>query len=266
MLARPEEEMDLARACLLVAAEEYPALDVEHYLRRLDEMAAEARRHLRGAATPADEAEALRRYLFGELGFAGNTSDYYDPRNSFLNDVIDLRTGIPITLSTVYVEVGRRAGVEAHGVGLPGHFIAKVGHGEDAVLVDAFGGGSVLSSQECQDRLDRVFEGRMRLEPGMLEPWGPRAILGRVLRNLKAVYAKAEDDTRALWVIELLLRLEPGAADEIRDRGLIYAALDCYGAAATDLERYLVLAPHSPDAAAVREKAAQMRTRASRLN
>jgi regulator of sirC expression with transglutaminase-like and TPR domain len=266
----------LAEAALLVACEEYPDLQVESYLARLDGMAAQARGQVESAGSLRGRVEALNAYLFGQEGFRGNSEDYYDPRNSFLNDVLDRRTGIPVTLSAVYIEVGGRCGLDVEGVGLPGHFIVRVRDGEDRgggaeppeaaqQLVDPFH-GALLSLEECQARLDRIFSGRKRLEPSMLAPCDGRAVLARMLRNLKAIYVKALDHPRALKVLDLLVELEPLSSEERRDRGLVYAAMDCYALAAGDLEASLEMAPRDSDAERVRVRLAEMRHRQARVN
>jgi regulator of sirC expression with transglutaminase-like and TPR domain len=264
LVAGPDAAVDLAEASLAIASGEYPGLDVPRYLERLDDMGREVRGRLPRGEGPA--IECLNGYLFGEVGFRGNVEDYYDPRNSFLNEVIDRRTGIPITLSMVYMEVARRAGLDVAGVGLPGHFLVRAEARGRAVLVDPFHGGTLLSEADCQRRLDRVFEGRVRLEPGMLAACPRKAILTRMLRNLNAIYVKADDYARALRTIDLLLTLDPESAEDRRDRGLLHAAFDCYALAAEDLEAYLALAPAAPEAMAVRAKITQMRTLAARLN
>ena len=264
LVSGSDEAVDLALASLLVAAQEYPGLEVERYLDRLDAMGREARARIgRG---PGTAVEALNAYLFEQQGFHGNLDDYYDPRNSFLNDVIDRRTGIPITLSVVYMEVARRAGLEAFGVGLPGHFLVGTEDRGRTVLVDPFHGGAILSAEDCQKRLDRVFDGRLRLEPGMLAPCARKAILARLLRNLKAIYVKADDYRRGLRTMDLLLALDPGSAEDRRDRGLLHAAFDCYSLAAADLEAYLALEPAAPEASALLVKINEMRSLAARLN
>jgi regulator of sirC expression with transglutaminase-like and TPR domain len=211
---------------------------------------------------PASAVRALNALLFDEEGFHGNVSDYYDPRNSFLNDVLDRRTGIPITLSTVYIEVGRRAGLEVEGVGLPGHFVVRV----EGTLVDPFHGGAVLSEEDCQKRLDRIYGGRLQLDESMLAACERKAILARTLRNLKAIYTKTGDYARALNAVELTLRVEPGSLDDLRDRGLLHAALDCYALAAGELEEYLEKAGGAPGADQVRRKVAELRASAARVN
>jgi regulator of sirC expression with transglutaminase-like and TPR domain len=211
-------------------------------------------------------AAAVSRLLFEEVGFQGNTEDYYDPRNSFLNDVLDRRTGIPITLSTVYMEVAGRAGFSLVGVGLPGHFIVKAAMDGREIFVDPFNRGAVLSAGECQKRVDRVFKGRVKVEGRMLAGCTRKEILARMLRNLKLIYARNRDLERALGVLELLLRVQPDSAEDLKDRGLVYAALDCYGLAARDLEEYLTRVPGALEAAEIRERIDQMRHRASRVN
>ncbi|HUG55304.1 MAG TPA: tetratricopeptide repeat protein [Vicinamibacteria bacterium] len=260
----PESDIDLARACLLVACEEYPALDVGGYLGRIDAMAEILRGRLRGS--PAAAVDALNRVLFEEEGFRGNVREYYDPRNSFLNDVLDRRTGIPITLSTVYIAVGRRAGISVDGVGLPGHFLVRVTTAAGNALVDPFHLGTVLTEKDCQDRLDRIYGGRVRLGPQMLAPCPPRAMLTRVVRNLEAIYVKEEDAERALWAADLLVLLNPGVAEEVRDRGLLLAGLECYALAARDLEAYVAMAPHAPGTDHLRARTVELRRKASRPN
>lgn len=263
LVSGPDASVDLAEASLVIAGGEYPGLDVAGYLGELDRLGGEAQERLRG--TP-DPVPALNAYLFGEEGFRGNQDDYYDPRNSYLNDVMDRRTGIPITLSVLYMEVARRAGLEVFGVGLPGHFLVRVEGGGGTVLVDPFHGGAILSAEDCQKRLDRVFDGRVRLEPGMLAPCARKGILARMLRNLKAIYVKADDYHRGLRTMDLLLALDPGSAEDRRDRGLLHAAFDCYSLAAADLEAYLALAPTAPEASALLAKINEMRSLAARLN
>ena len=266
ILARPDREVNLAEAALLVAAEEYADLDVRAYLVRLDEMGVALRQRLEEEPRPERAIMALNRYLFQEQGFRGNTERYYDARNSYLNDVIDRKTGIPITLSTVYMEVARRAGLEVEGVGLPGHFVVRVQMPSRALLVDPFHGGSLLTERDCQERLDRIFEGKVKLEPKMLRPCRRKEMLERLLRNLKAIYLRDQNLDRALRVVDLIVRIQPGSAEDLRDRGVLYAALDCYGLAARDLESYLALAPQARDAEDLAARVAQLKQQAARLN
>jgi regulator of sirC expression with transglutaminase-like and TPR domain len=266
VLSLPDGELDLGEAALLVAAEEYRDLDVRGYVARLDEMGVELRRRLDDEPRPERAIMALNRYLFQEQGFRGNTERYYDARNSYLNEVLDRRTGIPITLSTVFIEVARRAGLEVDGVGLPGHFVVRVHTPARSLLVDPFHGGTLLTERDCQARLDRIFNGNVKLEPAMLRPCSRRDMLERILRNLKAIYLRDQDSERALRVVDLLVHLQPASAEDLRDRATLYTALDCYGFAARDLESYLVLAPGAKDAAELAARAARLRQQAARLN
>ena len=265
MAARPEADVDLAEASLLIAGAEYPDLDPAVYLARLDELASALRREA-GDVSGEDAVPALNRLLFEREGFRGNTEDYYDPRNSFLNDVLDRRTGIPISLCTVYMEVARRAGLSVEGVGLPGHFVVRLASSPAPLLVDPFHAGAVITIEDCQRRLDRIYSGRLRLEPSMLAPCGRKAILSRMVRNLKGIYVKAGDYARALRAVEMLRILDPDSVDELRDRGALYAALDCYAAAASDLESYLALRPRCAEAPQLAANAADLRARAARVN
>jgi regulator of sirC expression with transglutaminase-like and TPR domain len=266
VLGRPDGEINLAEAALLIASEEYPDLDVPRYLKHLDDMGLALRARLADEPRPERAVMALNRYLFQEEGFHGNFEEYYDPRNSYLNDVIDRRVGIPITLSTIYMEVARRAGVLVEGVGLPGHFIVRVVWGGHGLLVDPFHGGVLLSEADCQERLDRIFAGRVKVERDMLAPCARREILGRMLRNLKAIFMRREDYPRALRAADLLLCVDPDSAEDLRDRGILYAALDCYGLALHDLEGYLAMNPDTPEAIELSGRIAALRLKAARLN
>jgi len=266
LLGRPDPEVGLAEAALLVAAQEYDGLDVRAYQVRLDEMGRALRARLEDEPRPERAVMALNHYLFQELGFKGNTEQYYDARNSYLNEVLDRRTGIPITLSLVYMEVARRAGLDVEGVGLPGHFVVRVQTPARGLLVDPFHGGTLLSEKDCQERLDRIFSGKVKLEPKMLRRCGHKEMIERVLRNLKAIHLRDEDKLRALRAVDLLLALAPGSAEDLRDRGVLYASLDCYAAAARDLESYLALAPRAKDAEELAARVSQLKFKASRLN
>jgi regulator of sirC expression with transglutaminase-like and TPR domain len=266
LLRQADPELDLAEAALLIAAQEYLDLDVRGYLVRLEEMGRALRARLDDEHRPERAVMALNHYLFQELGFRGNTEQYYDARNSYLNEVIERRTGIPITLSLVYIEVARRAGLDVEGVGLPGHFVVRVQTAARALLVDPFHGGMLLTELDCQQRLDRIFSGKVKLEPHMLRACGPKDMIERVLRNLKAIHLRDEDNARALRVVDLLVALAPDSAEDLRDRGVLYASLDCYGRAAADLESYLALSPRTKDAEELAARVAELKLKAARLN
>jgi regulator of sirC expression with transglutaminase-like and TPR domain len=265
-VSRPEGEVDLARAALLLGAEEEPRrVDVGRCLARLDEMGEEAR--ARAVRRGGSRVEALNQYLFEELGFVGNESDYYDPRNSMLQQVLGRRKGIPITLSVVYMEVGRRAGLRVEGVGLPGHFVVRAfeGEGDEGVLVDPFN-RRTTDAEECQSRIDLIYDGKIELDEEHLRAVGPRSILARVLGNLKAVYVRAALFRRALAAVERLLLLAPSDLDERRDRGMLLAQLGRLPEAIADTQTYLNLSPDASDAETVREQLKKMQARQAMLN
>jgi regulator of sirC expression with transglutaminase-like and TPR domain len=264
-VSKPERWINLARAALLIGAEEEPLFcNVNRCLARLDEMGEEAR--ARASRVGDSRIEALNRYLFKEQGFAGNQSNYYDPRNSMLHRVLERRKGIPITLSIVYAEVGRRAGLNVEGVGLPGHFIVRASEeGGEGVLVDPFY-GRVVDEDECQKRLDVIYDGRVTLGEEHLCPVGVRTTLVRVLGNLKAVYVQGQLFLRALAAVERILLLTPHDIDERRDRGMLLAQLGRLPQAIADTQSYLNLAPDASDAEAVREQLKKMQNRLALLN
>ncbi len=261
ILSLPDDAIDLAQAALLIAREEYPDLEVGHYLSRLDEMGAALRARLRGGEGLMSLIAHLNRFLFEEMGFRGNTEDYNDPRNSFLNDVLDRRIGIPISLSTVYIEVGRRIGCPLAGVSFPGHFLVRAveqGTAEE-ILVDPFNRGRILTVEECRHRIEEQYKGQVRFRPEFLRRAKTREILGRMLNNLKIIYQGERDYHRALRVQQIVLCLRPGQPDEIRDRGMIYYRLACLAQAADDFEAYLKAFPGAPDAEAIRGRLAELR-------
>src|SRR5436305_7055106 len=223
-VSRSDSAISLARAALLVGAEEEPRLcDVGRCLARLDELGEQAR--ARVARADGSAVEAFNRFLFDEQHFEGNESDYYDPRNSMLHRVLERRTGIPITLSIIYIEIGRRAGLLVEGIGLPGHFIVRASDGEgDDILVDPFN-RKVTDEEECQKRLDVIYDGKVELRDEHLCAAGVREILARVLGNLNAGYVQGQLLRRALSAVERILLLNPRDLDERRDRGLLLAQL-----------------------------------------
>ena len=249
LASSPDDEIDLARAALLIATVEYPRLDVERELAVLDSLAAAASRRMEEGTDPLYRVNTLSEYLFEEAGFRGNEDDYYDPRNSFLNDVLTRRTGIPISLSLVYIEAGKRLGIPLVGVGMPGHFLVRHREVED-LYIDPFYGGILLSEEECAERLLQVTGAQHPWDPRYLDPVGNRELIARMLRNLKAIYLRRNDHSRALSIIGWLLALSPEAAHELRDRGLVHYELGDYDRALDDLRGYLDrVAPDGEDGA-----------------
>jgi regulator of sirC expression with transglutaminase-like and TPR domain len=211
LVAVDEIEIDLPRAALLIAQEEYPHLDPHPYLDQLDWLASALRGRLTRESAPDRQIAELNALLFGEEGFRGNASHYYDPRNSYLNDVFDRRLGIPITLSLIYIAIGKRAGLPLSGVGFPTHFLVAY-ESEPRLLVDPFNCGRLLSMADCADLLQQAFGSSGRLDPGHhLAPSPPREILARLIGNLKIAYERAGDLPRALRASEQLSVVQPSA-------------------------------------------------------
>jgi regulator of sirC expression with transglutaminase-like and TPR domain len=248
LVARPDSEVDLAAGALLIAAEEYPQLSEAPYLHRLDQLAERVLDRLGQETAPVLVLEELCAVLFREEGFRGNAGSYYDPRNSFINDVLDRRLGIPITLGIVTLEVGWRVGLPLCGMNFPGHFLVRY-EGEVArLLVDPYDGGRVRWEDEGQELLDRVYGGMVRMRDSFLAAATRVDILARVLTNLKGIYLNARDDERALSAVERILVLRPGSPVELRDRGLLLARAGRRAEAVADLKRYLGSEPVPPDA------------------
>ncbi len=243
---------DLAAPAFLIARIEYPNLDPGPYLYRLESMGDAAFHSV--ATDPGHDAplgarvDALNRYLFNELGFFGNREQYEDPRNSCLNEVLDRRGGIPITLSLVYIEVARRAGLRAEGVNFPGHFLVRILHDlhtddpDDGLIVDPFHAGAILNEQECRELLTRHMGEDAAFEPQLLGRATRRQILVRMLLNLKRIYVRWRSFPQARLVTDLLLAISPSSLTELRDRGLLAYHMNDFAAALRDLEQYLKLA------------------------
>jgi regulator of sirC expression with transglutaminase-like and TPR domain len=268
LVSRGESGLVLDRAALMLAAEEYPTMQVDEYLTQLDALAETARQRmtLGELFDPLECAMALAIYLFGEGRFTGNRKNYFDARNSFLNDVLDRGIGIPITLSVVFVEVARRLGIRLFGVGMPGHFLVKHTDGDQEVFFDAFNGGRILSEADCRAMIQGLYDGQVSFEPAFLQAVTKKQILTRMLQNLKNVYAHASDLHKLLSVIERLLILSPDALLEIRDRGLTYYGLKKYSQARADLETYLRRAPHAADKNKIKEVLNDVQQRQAQLN
>jgi len=266
LLERPEIPLD--EAALAIAAEEYPALDISGSLERIDGLARSVEEKLGDLRPPLRVLQAIRQVLRDEEQFRGNDDEYYDPRNSFLNEVLQRRLGIPITLSLLTIEVGRRVGLRLQGVAFPGHFLVKcpVQPGMTGeVFVDAFNGWDLLGAEECTARFRAALHGR-EFDPSFLEAVDSRHILSRMLHNLKRIYVRKGDDVRALWVVDRLLLLQPENLEERRDRGLVSARLGGTAAAVRDLEAYIRGHPKASDVNEVKALLAELGSRDSLLN
>jgi len=216
VVGRGEDDFDVARAALLIAEPEYPSLDIPHYIALLDQLGGRARRALEGVEPGVLSARRLLGYLYEELGFRGNDTDYYDPRNCFINEVLDRRTGIPISLAIVLTEVARRASVPAQGVSFPGHFLVRVPVDGGIVVIDPFQ-EQLLTAEELRGLYQSATGRDEDPDPRLLAPAGSRQILLRILTNLRSIYAKRVDIERLRAVIERMAVLAPGDRDLLRE-------------------------------------------------
>jgi regulator of sirC expression with transglutaminase-like and TPR domain len=274
LIARGDARIDLSLACLLIAQDAYPGLDVERYLGEIERMAARLRARLAPGCGAEERVVALNQFLYGDLGYWGNTEDYYDPRNSYLNEVIERKTGIPITLSVLYMELGRRIGLPLEGVSFPGHFLVRLQLRGGMLVLDPFAGGAPQSEDELRSRVKRVIPdgvaddlpaSELPLDQ-FLEPATNRQILSRLLRNLKGIYRKADRPERMLDVLNRMLLVTPDASAELRDRGYVYQRLECYRAALKDLSDYAEREPDAPDLDEVRSRLMELSALCARLN
>lgn len=264
VVAVPEPAIDLARGALEVARVQYPDLVPGAYLARLDQMA--ERSGARGLCDPLRALHRLREFLFAEEGLRGNAAHYYDPRNSCLNEVLDRRLGIPITLAVVTMEVGRRVGLHVDGIGLPGHFVVSVAVGTEPVLLDPFDGGAVITPDRAGNLAARALGRPVRLTGAHFAPLAPRRILARMLLNLEQIYLQAEAWERALQTIERMIVVEGVEHAHLRDRGRVRVKLGQLHGGAADLERYLTQCPQASDVEGVREELRRVRRHLGALN
>jgi regulator of sirC expression with transglutaminase-like and TPR domain len=274
LIAGEDARIDLARACLLIAQDAYPELDIERYMGEIERMATRLRSRLPQNCGAEERVVALNQFLYDDLGYWGNTDDYYDPRNSYLNEVIERKTGIPITMSILYMELGRRIGLPLEGVSFPGHFLVRLSLRGGMLVLDPFAGGAPQSEDELRSRVKRVIPdgvaddlpaSELPLDQ-FLEPATNRQILTRVLRNLKGIYRESDKPERMLDVLNRMLLVTPDASAELRDRGYVYQRLECYRAALKDLSDYAEREPDAPDLDEVRSRLMELSALCARLN
>ncbi|WP_462322149.1 SirB1 family protein [Halochromatium sp.] len=254
-LARqPDEEIDLATGALAVSGLFQPGLAADDTLASLDLLAAQAGERDPEQSDLFDRVRALNQFLFEEIGFVGNQDDFYDPRNSFLDQVLSRRLGIPITLSVLYIEIAARLGLPAYGVGFPGHFLVRIGRGDTALMLDVYAGGVALPESELDQRLADLYgQGTLsiRSHPALLRPATKREILVRMLRNLIGIYRDRGEPVNRLAALTASLTLAPDLPDELRERGLLYRDLDYAPAALGDLRRFVEVSDDAEQIAAV---------------
>ncbi|MBX3219815.1 MAG: tetratricopeptide repeat protein [Labilithrix sp.] len=255
-----DDEIDVALGAALIAKDVYHDLDVDALLRRVEDLAGPLKGALLAGAPVSEQVDAVSA-RFRDLGFRGNVDDYYDAKNSLLPDVLERRTGIPITLTLVWCELARRAGVRARGVGFPGHFLARVDGDDDAapLIVDPFAGGRVVSDEAARALLERTLGVGAELHPSLFAPAWSRAMLVRMLMNLKAVWAGRGEHTRAFIALDRIVLLEPDSASILRERAGVALRLGIHELARTDLTRVLELEPDAPDAPNIQKRLVALR-------
>ncbi len=267
----PDEAIPLDEAAMLISREEYPLLDVQAYLSRLRQHAAELRERMSTAMLPEEPLRrivTLNNYLFEDLGFSGEALDYYDPRNSYLSDVLDRRRGIPISLSLLYVHLARCVDLPAEGISFPGHFLVRLPVEDGLIVLDPYHRGRSLGTEELRQRAWSAQAGERPDDEALidlLEPSDNRGIIARMLRNLKSIYVDREDWDRALRVADRLVILQ-GSAEDFRDRGLLYRAVGAEAAALRDMRRYLELMPAAGEDEATRGLLTELSSRRDRMH
>lgn len=229
----------LAEAALWIAQEEYPTLDLAIALDQLDQMAARIEPQLPNPPYPLKVIQVINDYLFGQEGFIGNEAEYYDPRNSYLNEVLHRRKGIPITLSLVYLDIAQQLDFPMEGINFPGHFLIRPLVADCEFLVDPFNQGEILFAEDCRERLRLMVGNEIELSPSFFAGITPQSFLIRMLKNLKHIYLNQQDLSRSLAASERILLVDPTQSLELRDRGLLYYQLGRWLEARQDLEEYL---------------------------
>lgn len=262
-----DERIDLLRAALAFARIEYPRLDIEPYVKHIEQLASRVASLISDTGDPGKSIAALNQVLFQEEMFRGNLVDYYSPRNSFINDVLDRRLGIPISLAVIYLEVARRVGFPLFGVGMPGHFLLK--HYEvsgRAILIDVFERGRIVTEEDCQKKLNKIYAGQIVLQPEFLMPVTRRQMLTRMLNNLKTIYLSQRSFRRALQVVDLILVIYPRSPEDVKQRAVLRYNLDDYSGALADFDEYVKMSPDASDTEEIRQTALSLRRSMAMMN
>jgi regulator of sirC expression with transglutaminase-like and TPR domain len=262
-----DERIDLLRAALAFCRIEYPQLDPEPYAHRVEQFARRVAERIDDPDEPAVCIAAMNQVLFEEEMFRGNTVDYYSPRNSFMNDVLDRRLGIPITMSLLYLEVARRAGFPLFGVGMPGHFLLK--HYDvsgRSILIDAFNCGAIVSEEDCRKKVKSIYSGQITLQPEFLLTVTRRQMLTRMLNNLRTIYLSQRDFRRAVRVVDLILVIYPRSPEDVKQRAALRYNLNDFKGALADFEEYVKMAPEASDAEEIGQTALSLRRQMAMMN
>jgi regulator of sirC expression with transglutaminase-like and TPR domain len=266
LVRKPEPVLDLARAALLVAAESDPNVDVDGQLHTLESWAAELRSRLDPSWNNLQKLARLRSFLFDDLGFRGDTTDYYSPSNSLLHEVMQRRRGIPLTLSIIFMELGWRVGMPFEGVGFPGHFLVRLAGEPRDLLLDPFRRGMSVHEEDCRRMLHDLSGGKLEFHGELISSVSKRDMIARLLLNLKGAYLRVREDEKALAAVDRLLVIHPEDLDEVRDRGLLLYRLQRFGPALGALESYLAARPEAADRTTIEKHAADLRRQISSLN
>jgi regulator of sirC expression with transglutaminase-like and TPR domain len=265
LVKKPEEQIQLAEAALYIARDEYPQISITGYLSQLKQWSAALKKEA-SRKPKTSRLDLLNDLLFQQMQFSGNIENYYDPKNSFLNDVIDSRKGIPISLSVIYLELAWSLGLDAAGIGFPGHFLVRVNHQGNTVYVDTFYKGRILSELDCVEFWNDISEGEVEFQHSFLTQMNKHQILVRMLRNLKGIYLEQKTYKKVLRVMDKLIVMNPHLPEEVRDRGIIYYQIQGFRHALKDFETYLSVVPHADDAGIIQQYVEVLREYDSHLN
>ncbi len=248
LLNQPDNNISLAKAALMIAKLEYPELNIDDYLLKIQTIAEEINNRLPATANAAEILKQLNHVLFIEKGYEGNTASYYDPRNSFLNDVIERKLGIPISLSILYIELGHALGLPLSGISFPGHFLVKLEISDGAIILDPYFGGISLDEEDIEERLHEYYGSKLNKSRayGVLASSTNKEIILRIIRNLRNLYMQEENWTKSLPLADLMVEMDDDQADALKARGAIYDQQECHIPALADYSAYLKLSPHTP--------------------
>lgn len=269
---RKDEDIKLLDAALLIAGDEYPDLEPAYYTALCEQWRKQVSPQIERAGSQVEALQALNRFLYEEQGLAGNDEDFYDPRNNYINQVMERRLGIPITLGLLQIDLASRLGLGIEGIAFPGHFLIRMPVQGGLMVLDPFQRGRSLDVGELRQRAQPHMAPDQDLGDQqlfkLLDPASHRSILTRMLRNLRSVYLEKKDLERALRCADRLLTIDPTQAMEYRERARLYHALEYFPGVVRDLDRYLAMAPDADDAGMARNALieAQARQRRTRLH
>jgi regulator of sirC expression with transglutaminase-like and TPR domain len=266
LVTLPDAGIPLAETALIIACEEYPQLELNPYLDLLDEIAETAQRKRNSEDSPLDTVATINGVLFDTYGFRGNSDDYYDPRNSFFNDVLDRRIGIPITLSTVYIEVARRLKFPISGVGMPGHFLVKYSDRHEEFFIDPYNRGQILTRDDCRQKLHDLYGDALEFNERLLGRSTNRQILWRMLNNLKDIYVKGQVIDKCLSIVDMMVMVDSEDVTQFRDRGLLRIQLRQFEGAGRDLEHYLQHSPNAEDRVEIENQVKELKRIRAMMN